>query len=116
LLDEPGRLYPRTEEWVAQFYSRIGPANAFNPFIPDGYYRLNLRNTDERAVAACLVELGVKEAGENFREETYNGIPFEVSPYIDAPRTGRGTRRYLETLSGWPIHRRLVHQGTVLRG
>ena len=78
LHDDPERLQPRTEQWVAQFYNKIGPANAFNPYLPDGYYCLNLRNADERAVAACLVELGVTEPGENFRDETYNGIPFEV--------------------------------------
>ena len=62
----------------AEFYHRIGTCNGFNPYLPDGYFNLNLRHPGQRAVASMLVRLGVDEPGVNFRDATYNGMPISV--------------------------------------
>ena len=56
----------------------MGIANIFNPFSADLRYVLNLKRPDERAVAAVLVRM-TDEPGENWLEETFNGMPFEMS-------------------------------------
>ncbi|CAN0544625.1 unnamed protein product, partial [Ectocarpus sp. 12 AP-2014] len=35
----------------------LGWLNVFNPFRPDGTYRLNLNRPDEKRVAAAVMEL-----------------------------------------------------------
>jgi hypothetical protein len=66
-----------TDDDYANYRNRVGIANIFNPFRADVLYELNLKIPDERAVAALLVEM-TDEVGENWIEETYNGMPFEM--------------------------------------
>ena len=61
----------------AAYRNRVGIANIFNPFRADVLYELNLKIPDERAVAALLVEM-TDEVGENWVDETYNSMPFEM--------------------------------------
>jgi hypothetical protein len=68
----------RGEEAYAEYRERVGIANIFNPFSADLRYVLNLKKPDERAVAAVLVRM-TDEPGENWLEETFNGMPFEMS-------------------------------------
>lgn len=42
-----------------------------NPLDPDVMYRLELDNRDQSIVAACLVDLAVKEPGENWVNLSY---------------------------------------------
>jgi hypothetical protein len=72
----------------ADYRNRVGVANIFNPFRADVLYELNLKIPDERAVAALLVEM-TDEVGENWVDETYNGMPFEmgISWLEDGPPT-----------------------------
>lgn len=65
------------EDEYATYRKRVGIANIFNPFRADVHYELNLKIPDERAVAALLVEM-TDEVGENWVDETYNGMPFEM--------------------------------------
>lgn len=80
-----------------ELYHRLGPANMFNPYAPDGDYHLRLDKPDERAVAAMIVELCTSEPGENLQDETYNGVPFEVGQkWVDEgpPTVGTFVVRY----------------------
>ena len=63
-------------DWVA-FRQRVGPANCFNPIHPDRFYDLNLRVLDEYSICTMLVVLA-DEVGENWLEETRNGMRFEL--------------------------------------
>ena len=58
--------------------SRLGWLNCWNPLDPDIMYRINLGMRDERTVAECLVNLAVKEPGENWVGEFFNGNVFEL--------------------------------------
>jgi hypothetical protein len=49
-----------------------------NPLDPEIMYRLQLDNRDQNLVAQCLVELAVKETGENWMGEQFNGHEFEL--------------------------------------
>ena len=53
-------------------------------------YHLNLKVADHRAVAALLVEM-TEEPGENWLDETYNDLPFEmgVSWLTEVPKIGQ---------------------------
>ena len=69
--------------WVV-LESRLGPANLFNPIRPEREYALDLRQSDCRMVAQCLVVISA-ERGENLMYTSYNGLPFEVgAKWIDA--------------------------------
>ena len=69
--------------WVV-LESRLGPANLFNPLRPEREYALDLRQSDCRVVAQCLVVIAT-ERGENLLYTTYNGLPFDVGQkWIDA--------------------------------
>ena len=72
----------------AAYRKRLGIANIFNPFRADVRYDLNLKIPDERAVAGLLVEM-TDEVGENWIDETYNGMPFEmgIAWMTDGPPT-----------------------------
>jgi hypothetical protein len=41
-------------------YKRLGPLNAMNPMDPDGWWKIDLRTQDERAVVEMLVYLAVR--------------------------------------------------------
>jgi hypothetical protein len=59
--------------------------------IPSGPYHLDLGSWECRRVAEMLVALAVKEPGENWQDEAYNGQPFElpVSWVQEVPNRGR---------------------------
>ena len=71
---------------LQEYTKRIGAANLFNPFrLNEAKFCLNLKCPDERAVAAMLVEL-TAEPGENWIQEEYNGLPFEMgAKWLEAP-------------------------------
>ena len=73
-------LLPNPEQ-RAQYAKRIGPANLFNPLHPDGHYNLHLRSAEDRSVATMLAELS-GEPGENWLNETYDGMPFDFGPHL----------------------------------
>ena len=62
---------------IAQYRARIGAANILDPIQPDGLYELDLRVPEDRSVATMLVVLAA-EPGENWMDETYNGMPFDI--------------------------------------
>lgn len=70
--------------------SRLGWLNCWNPLDADVMYRLELENRDQNLVAQCLVELAVKEPGENWQGEHMNGKEFELpSTWIkEVPKKG----------------------------
>ena len=70
---------------IASLRVRLGQGNIFNPFSPDGPYRLDLSIHEDRVVGKCLLELAVAEEGENIIEEKMNGEEF-CSPieWLDA--------------------------------
>ena len=74
---------------------RLGCLNMINPMMPDGYWELNLKRSDEREVAHMLVLLAVGEPGENWRDEKFGDggrkpRPFELpAPWLDEiPKEG----------------------------
>ena len=60
-----------------EFRVRVGAANCFNPLFPDRFYELNMKEQDELAACKMLVKLS-DEVGENWKEETRNGMRFEL--------------------------------------
>lgn len=58
--------------------SRLGWLNCWNPLDADVMYRLELDNRDQNIVAQCLVDLAVKEPGENWMGEHVDGKEFEL--------------------------------------
>jgi len=58
--------------------SRLGWLNIWNPLYADIYYELDLAIRDERLMAIALVKLAIREPGENWIDETYNGQGFEL--------------------------------------
>jgi hypothetical protein len=76
MLDRLQSLLP-TEPMRSEYAHRIGPANTFNPLWPDGMYELNLKAPEDRAVAQMLAELS-GEPGENWIDETYDEMPFDL--------------------------------------
>ena len=70
--------------------SCLGWLNCLNPLDPDIMYRINLGMRDEHTVAECLVNLAVKEPGENWVGEFFNGNVFELpSTWVkEVPHTG----------------------------
>ena len=57
---------------------RIGILQLMNPMCVEGYYELDLSEREDAVVARVLVDLSVKEPGENWIDETYNGNGFEL--------------------------------------
>lgn len=74
--DELKELRKERNPWVV-LESRLGPANLFNPILPEREYALDLRQHDCKLVAQCLVVLSA-EPGENLKYTSYNGLPFDV--------------------------------------
>lgn len=72
-----GKLQPDEEDNVR---SRIGTLSVFNPFAPDGGYRLNLAQHEDRLLGFTLLQLAVDEDGENIVEEALNGDESFASP------------------------------------
>ena len=70
------QLLPQPDQRL-QYRSRIGAANILNPIQPDATYELDLRVPEDRSVATMLVVLAA-EPGENWLDETYNGMPFDL--------------------------------------
>lgn len=72
-----------------QYLRRIGPANVFNPYLPDGHYTLDLKCQDQRTLAWMMVQLS-GEPGENMLNETFNGMPFEIGQHwlTEVPHIG----------------------------
>lgn len=68
---------------------RLGSANLLNPYLPDREYALKLTVTDEHTVAKLLVLLSTED-GENLKNETYNGMPFDIGAQWlqDPPHVG----------------------------
>eukprot|EP01050_Picozoa_sp_SAG11_P005138 SAG11_NODE_350_length_10389_cov_6.616618_3_plen_264_part_00 len=58
-----------TEEETGQASRRLGALAMVNPYMPDGPYRLDLSNSDERKVALMLIYLAEGEPGENWQDE-----------------------------------------------
>jgi hypothetical protein len=57
---------------------RIGLLILFNPMYVEGFYELDLQDRSHAIVTRVLVDLSVKEPGENWIGETFNGRPFEL--------------------------------------
>ena len=57
---------------------RIGILQLFNPMYVEGTYELDLEDRSHAIVTRVLVDLSVKEPGENWVGETFNGRPFEL--------------------------------------
>jgi len=53
---------------------RLGPLNLFNPFRPDGYYKLDLSQHDTHLLGRILIKMAVGEHGKCLHEEFYNGF------------------------------------------
>lgn len=75
---------------INEVLSRLGWLNCWNPLDADVMYRLELENQDQNIVAQCLVDLAVKEPGENWMGEHWDGKEFELpSTWIkEVPRRG----------------------------
>lgn len=52
---KPGKQLP--DDDMERVGDALGWLNVFNPFRPDGHYRLNLSRPDEKRVAAAVMEL-----------------------------------------------------------
>jgi hypothetical protein len=67
---------------------RIGFLLLFNPMFVEGTYELDLSDRSHAIITRVLVDLSVKEPGENWVDETFNGRPFEL------PATWVGAHTY----------------------
>ena len=85
---------------------RIGILQLFNPMYVEGMYELNLEDRSHAIVTRVLVDLSVKEPGENWIDETFNGRPFELpATWVQKiPDSGILTLRY--TVESWAIKRK----------
>jgi hypothetical protein len=86
--------------------NRIGILQLFNPLYVEGYYELDLEDRSHAIVARVLVDLSVKEPGENWIDETFCGRPFELpATWVEKiPDKGLLTLRY--TVESWAIKRK----------
>ncbi len=86
--------------------NRIGILQLFNPMFVEGYYELDLEDRSHAIVARVLVDLSVKEPGENWIDETFCGRPFELpATWVQKlPDKGLLTLRY--TVESWAIKRK----------
>eukprot|EP00753_Platysulcus_tardus_P002729 PLAT11849.1.p1 GENE.PLAT11849.1~~PLAT11849.1.p1 ORF type:complete len:1311 (-),score=449.39 PLAT11849.1:73-3516(-) len=91
-----------TEEERMQLVHRLGWLNVWNPMHSDGYYELDLAMRDDWRLASLLVKLAVKEPGENWLDETYKGMPFELplTWVTEVPRKGIVTLTYTTRVGG----------------
>ncbi len=67
-------------------YKRLGPLNAMNPMDPDGWWKINLKVGDERAVVEMLVYLAVAEPGENWLGERFGESENKLRDGWELPR------------------------------
>lgn len=69
---------------------RLGPLNLFNPFRPDGFYKLDLSQHDTHLLAEILIKMAVGENGKCLFDERYNGFGFSlpVTWIKDLPKKG----------------------------
>lgn len=67
-------------------YKRLGPLNAMNPMDPDGWWKINLKIGDERAVVEMLVYLAVAEPGENWLGERFGESEDKLRDGWELPR------------------------------
>jgi hypothetical protein len=73
----------------------------------EGTYELDLEDRSHAIVARVLVDLSVKEPGENWIGETFNGRPFELpATWVQQiPDKGLLTLQY--TVESWAIKRKV---------
>ena len=67
-------------------YKRLGPLNAMNPMDPDGWWKINLKTADERAIVEMLVYLAVAEPGENWLGERFGDKVDKLREGWELPR------------------------------
>ena len=79
-----------SEEEQEVIMHRLGPLNLFNPFQPDGKYKLDLAQHDTHLLAEILIKLGIGEQGKTLHNEHYNGFRFQlpVSWINSVPKKG----------------------------
>jgi hypothetical protein len=85
---------------------RIGILLLFNPMHVEGYYELNLEDRSHAIVARVLVDLSVKEPGENWIDETFNGRPFELPATWVQKLPDKGLLTLTYTVESWAIKRK----------
>ena len=83
-------LFCLTQEEQEVIMHRLGPLNLFNPFEPDGKYKLDLAQHDTHLLAEILIKLGIGEHGKTLHDEHYNGFSFQlpVSWINSVPKKG----------------------------
>lgn len=86
--------------------NRIGFLQLFNPMYVEGFYELDLEDRSHAIVARVLVDLSVKEPGENWIGETFNGRPFELpATWVEKlPDKGLLSLQYI--VESWAIKRK----------
>lgn len=91
--------YPEKMEVV----KRLGWLNLWNPMTPDGFVELHLDVPEQRCIAQHLVKLAIVEPGENWEDESFDGIAgweLPVSWVTEVPRKGHLTTTYTSTADG----------------
>eukprot|EP00753_Platysulcus_tardus_P011172 PLAT3273.4.p1 GENE.PLAT3273.4~~PLAT3273.4.p1 ORF type:complete len:991 (+),score=433.08 PLAT3273.4:1-2973(+) len=93
---------------------RIGYLHLFNPMLPERSYKLDLSLYEEREVARVLVELACAEPGQNWRNELFDGRPFDLTTawVSKIPTAGVLELEYVAYKNGirWDVRRRLARQ------
>ncbi len=69
---------------------RLGPLALFNPFEPDGLYKLDLSRLDSRTMAIILVQLATHESGRVLSQQLYNGVEFQLPMSWMSTNSGGG--------------------------
>lgn len=72
-------------EAIMSIYKRFGIINLFNPFRPNGSYRLDLSVYEEKIVCKILLELAKQEGLTQFTNVHFDGKPIEplTKEFID---------------------------------
>ena len=65
-------------EAIREIYKRFGILNLFNPFRPNGSYRLDLGIYEEKVVCKILLELAKNEGLGQMTNVVLNGNPVEA--------------------------------------
>jgi len=85
---------------------RIGILQLMNPMCVEGYYELDLSERQDAIVARVLVDLSVKEPGENWIDETFNGNGFELPATWVQKLPEKGILTLTYAVESWAIKRK----------
>ena len=85
---------------------RIGILQLMNPMCVEGYYELDLSERQDAIVARVLVDLSVKEPGENWIDETFNGNGFELPATWVQKLPEKGILTLTYSVESWAIKRK----------